>query len=740
MWSDTRYTAVYIRRLTCALTATTFLALLGPAVASADEPNADLDGDKVTENLESHLADLPDNGKVRLIVSLDAAATNARVQQLERAVGDLDVKQRFSVVDAVSLTATKDQVRELADQHVVDQVAQDLPVHSADDGDGDLFHSLNDTSQASFGVTEAQLDAPLLDGDADGDPDTYSSDDMVAAVLDTGIDSSHVDLDGGKVLDFVDCTTASTTCTPTTAFDNNGHGTHVSATIAGTGEGDSRYRGVAPGAALVGVKVLDSNGDGFTTDVVKGIQWVVDHQADYGIEAINLSLGTDECSDNLTADADAVNQAWDAGLAVMAAAGNNGPDNCTIGSPGSAKNVVTVGAMADLGALGFKQADFSSRGPTVDGRIKPDISAPGVAITSAAAGTVNGYVAMNGTSMATPFVTGVALLMKDADSAYTNDDIKDAIRSTAVDWGRGGNNTVAGSTGPDDDYGAGRLDAYGALARAETAAGTDPALLTSPPVEPRHTLRQGSLSGTGQVIEYTIDVADTNYPVAATMINVPTSCKAGDDPDFDMKLMAPGGATVATADSAQRQDELGYAPTSTGVYRLRVYSFRDCGDFFVDVSGGSVSAVGTANPDTPKTPNPPPTTPTTPVPPPTTGPVATAALVSAARVTARNARARLRKVGLRLLLKRRKLTFTGVSAARGKVELAVRMKVKGKKVMVAKATRSVSKAGKPRLTVLLTRAGRRLLAHRKSARLLLRAAVSDATRRRTADTVLRLRR
>jgi len=225
--------------------------------------------------------------------------------------------------------------------------------------------------------------------------------------------------------------------------------------------------------------------------------------------------------------------------------------------------------MADLGANGFKQADFSSRGPTADGRVKPDISAPGVGISSAAAGTVNGYVTMNGTSMATPFVTGVALLMEDADPTFINDDIKEAIRSTAVDWGLGDRNTVPGSTGPDIDYGAGRLDAYAALAQADPN-------LTSGPQVPNHSLREGSLPGSGSSLEYTVDVATTSFPIAATMINVPSSCvTGGSHPDFDLTLIAPNGTTAAFASSSQRQDELGFTPTTTGGSGFSIWRVGD---------------------------------------------------------------------------------------------------------------------------------------------------------------------
>ena len=163
--------------------------------------------------------------------------------------------------------------------------------------------------------------------------------------------------------------------------------------------------------------------------------------------------------------------------------------------------------MADLGVSGFKQAYFSSRGPTADGRVKPDVSGPGVSVTSARAGTTAGYIAFNGTSMATPFVVGVALLMRDRDPALTPTQIKSAVTSTAIDWARGGDNRTVGSIGPDVDYGAGRLDAYAALA----AVG---APLSAPPAVPEHVRFDGTLSGTGAVVDIPLAVTTTAYPVA----------------------------------------------------------------------------------------------------------------------------------------------------------------------------------------------------------------------------------
>jgi serine protease AprX len=711
---------VYVRALIPAFWATLALACLVPAPAFASSP-MDRDGNKITDHLDKRLEGMSDSGRVDVMVDLSVAASSEQVAALEQAVGKLDVKKRFSIVDTVALTATKGQLKRLAREGAVVRLDEDLPVRATSGP-----RALNDSAQGSFGVLEARLDAPLLDGDADGDPSTYSKDDLVAAVLDTGIDAAHADLDGGKVLGWADFVNGSAT-----PYDDEGHGTHVAGTIAGEGEGDPVLRGVAPGAGLVGIKVLDENAQGFTSDVVTGIEWVVDNKDLYGIEALNISLGAFDpdigCRDGSSPDSMAVNAAHAAGLVVSVAAGNDGPATCTVGSPGDAKDALTVGAMGDLGANGFFQADFSSRGPTADGRVKPDVSAPGVDIESALAGSGTGYTSMNGTSMAAPFVAGVALLMIDANSAVTNDDFKDAVRSTALDWGRGGDNRTAGSSGPDIDYGAGRLDAYAALA----AAG---APLSSPPSGPSHALREGRLASTGEALEYAVDVASLTHPIAATLIDLPSAC-GGPNPDFDLRLISPGGAIVALAQGAERQDELGYRPTATGVYRLQVRSFSGCGDFFVDVSGGEVSPQGSVLP--PDGPDPGTTTPPSQPspPPPSSGPapVATSALADAARINSRLAATALRRAGLRGLLRRRGVRIRGVMPSAGRLDLGVRVRVNRR--IVAKGVRQVDAAGRPRLVIRLTRSGRRILRRLGIARLTVRAAVSDAAtgRRRVSD-------
>lgn len=561
---------VWLPAMTVALLAVSTVSAAGPPSkepppeAASAKHKADQDGDKLFDDFEAHLASAAPGEKIDALIRLSLPATAARASELSREVPGVTPHRRFLVVNAVAARVTRAEALALTRVPWVLHVEESATVRA-----------FNASAQSSFGVTKARADVPSLDGNADGAA-SYSTNDLVAAVIDTGIDASHVELDGGKVIAFKDFVRGQTT-----PYDDNGHGTHVAGTIAG----DAASAGVAPGAAIVGVKVLDTNGNGTMENVTAAIDWVVQNKALYGIEAINLSLGSSGCADGTDVTSVAVNNAVAAGLVVVVAAGNDGPGTCTVGSPGAAANAITVGAMSDLGEGGFGLASFSSRGTTADGRIKPEVVAPGVRIRSAKAGTVNGYIDYSGTSMATPFVVGVALLMRDANPALTPAQVRDAIVNTAVDWGRSGDNRAAGARGVDIDYGYGRLDAYAAL----KAVG---APLTTGPPGPAHDLREATLTGAGTYVDYALAVADTTFPIAATLI-IPGIAGAGaSSPDFDLQLFDPSGTRVAAAETTSRQEQVQYLPTVSGTYTLRVNSFSGSGGFFVDISAG----LGTAPP------------------------------------------------------------------------------------------------------------------------------------------------
>jgi serine protease AprX len=587
---------VKLRLAVGALSLLTVLAVSGIAIATPSArtpvspvraPSADLDGDKVFDDLEARVRSSAPGERLSVLVQLKESLTEARFDAVEDAVGGVDLTRWLPLVHGFAATVTASQVRVLAAQPGVAQVELN-----------GVVRAYNDSAQLSFGVSKARSDDPELDGNI-GDATTYGAGDIVIAVIDSGIDAAHLELDDAKVIEFADCLnrTDPANCDTTVApSDLNGHGTHVAGTIAGDGEAASgQFRGVAPGAALVGVRVLDANGEGSFDGVIAGINWAVQNALTHGIEVLNLSLGADGC---FNADegmvSQAVNQAVTAGLHVLVAAGNAGPDLCTVGAPGVATSVVTVGAMADMGTRivpsnrwrpGFGLALFSSRGPTRDLQIKPDVVGPGVDIISANAGTGNGFVALQGTSMATPFVAGVAALMLDAEPDHTilPGELKSILRDTAIDWGNGGIFHVPGTTGPDVDYGAGRLDAYAAL------MDIDPNL-TAPPAPTPHAVIDGSLPATGTTNVYPLQAitVPSGTALSATLI-ITEFDPFLELPDFDICLIHPDGTTVLS-DSAftTRQEEVGAVPSSPGTYFLVVESFEGSGPFMVDVSGGTL--------------------------------------------------------------------------------------------------------------------------------------------------------
>ncbi|MEV0674917.1 S8 family serine peptidase [Actinosynnema sp. NPDC050436] len=251
---------------------------------------------------------------------------------------------------------------------------------------------------------------------------------VTVAVVDTGIDRAHPDLDGGKVV-----AEANFSADPDTT-DRNGHGTHVASTVAGTGEATPVVRkGVAPGASLLNAKALDKDGEGGADGVINALEWAVEQGAD----VVNMSLGglfPAEGPDPISLAVDSVSRS--SGALVVVAAGNLGEQGeRTITSPGYADEALTVGAVDREDEL----AEFSSQGPRRgDLAVKPDLTAPGVDIAAARAdGTARGpivddrYQRLSGTSMATPHVAGAAAILAQQHPGYTGTALKDALISTA---------------------------------------------------------------------------------------------------------------------------------------------------------------------------------------------------------------------------------------------------------------------------------------------------------------------
>jgi serine protease AprX len=253
------------------------------------------------------------------------------------------------------------------------------------------------------------------------------------AVLDTGI-YPHIDFEH-RITAFYDVIRKRRE-----PYDDNGHGTHISAIIGGSGEAsEGRYQGVAPGCHLISVKVLDSKGGGYASDVLTGLRWIREQKERLGIRIVNISVGSysrRNMSEN-SALVRGVDAAWDDGLVVVVAAGNNGPGRMTVTTPGISRKVITVGCSDDdkeVNVMGTRMVDYSGRGPTGACICKPEILAPGAAIISCCNEDCR-YSVKSGTSMSTPIVAGAIALLLEKYPDMTNRDVKLRLRERAVDLG-----------------------------------------------------------------------------------------------------------------------------------------------------------------------------------------------------------------------------------------------------------------------------------------------------------------
>jgi subtilisin family serine protease len=250
------------------------------------------------------------------------------------------------------------------------------------------------------------------------------------AILDTGIDPTHADFffpnGTSKILNATDFSDSGHT------YDGNGHGTHCASIAAGTGAASGgTYVGVAPNAMLLNAKVLGDGGSGLTSWAVSGVQWAVNQ----GASILSMSFGAGvSVTDGSDAMSQAVDWATSQGIVCCVAAGNYGPSAESITSPACAKTAITVGSCDSTKTI----ASTSSRGPTTDYRIKPEVIAPGVNIIAARANNTSlgtpinqYYTRLSGTSMAAPHVSGAVALIKQAHPSWTVQQIKSALVESA---------------------------------------------------------------------------------------------------------------------------------------------------------------------------------------------------------------------------------------------------------------------------------------------------------------------
>jgi subtilisin len=322
-----------------------------------------------------------------------------------------------------------------------DAMTLDLPAQAADalasradvryvEQDGTM-HALAQTTP--WGIDRTDAEVAHTNGETGAGADV--------AIIDTGIDSDHPDLQAnlGKGKAFVNCNTkggcrfgikpADNTCKKNWDDDND-HGTHC-AGIADAVDNSKGVVGVSTEATLHAVKVLDKCGSGSWSDVAAGIEYVGDQGWDVG----SMSLGGDSSS----TIRDACQYAYDKGVTLVAAAGNDGPCTDCVGYPAAYSTVIAVSSTNDTDGL----SDFSSQGPEIE------IAAPGTDIYSSVASN-GGYDTFSGTSMACPHVAGAAAQLRA--NGYSQSETRSQLKSTAENIGLS-----------DNESGAGLLDAAAAL-------------------------------------------------------------------------------------------------------------------------------------------------------------------------------------------------------------------------------------------------------------------------------------
>jgi serine protease AprX len=318
---------------------------------------------------------------------------------------------------------------------------------------------------------------------------------VTVAVLDTGID--NLPDFAGRLVGGVDLTGENNPYQ-----DSYGHGTFVAGLIAGDGaSSNGQYSGEAPGANLVSIKVAGADGATHLGTLISGLQWAVDHQSDYGIKVLNVSLGFQPSKSTVNNPLDqAVEAVWNSGIAVVASAGNAGPFNGTILSPGDDPLVITVGAVDDMATASItddEMNDFSSVGPTApDGWVKPDLVTSGRSVVSLAVPGSTIYDSYpsarlgpanfvgSGTSFSAAITSGAAALVLAGNAGLTPDQLKARLLG----------NTSPGPVGNPFVDGHGALNVYAAATSGPMNFSQSAAGLT--PVSPSTTV---SLSATRPV-------------------------------------------------------------------------------------------------------------------------------------------------------------------------------------------------------------------------------------------------
>jgi serine protease AprX len=441
---------VHRMRWMSALAASSFLALLMALVVAASQGRVSFpaltNGSAAASSgsvspLDPRIAALARTSpgrELQAIVQFKPTVSASRARADVAAAGGR-VFGQLHIIPALAVKLSAAQARVLAASGDVHAVSLNAEIRGSGllpgtGGIGQLTGSLQTTYDQTLNATQAWKSG-------------FTGQGVGVAVIDTGIAGDLPDFSNGSGGSRV-VETAITNPSATTAYDTYGHGTVVAGIIAGNGPG-GQYVGVAPNANLISIKASDETGTATVLNVIYGLQFAVDHQSDFNIRVVNLSLNEDTPQSYTVDPLDAAAEsAWMHGLAVVAAAGNRGTASDAVQyAPANDPYVITVGGVDENGTTSTGDdfiASWSSRGVTQDGFQKPDVYAPGAHIVAPLAPNsafaamcptciINGsYIKVSGTSMAAPMIAGAIADLLQKNPSWTPNQVKAALTSPGV--------------------------------------------------------------------------------------------------------------------------------------------------------------------------------------------------------------------------------------------------------------------------------------------------------------------
>jgi serine protease AprX len=414
------------------------LATQSAALLSSELPAAT---SKVSDRLERAIDGLSSDAIIEVIVETNGPSVTAAD---EARLAGFEVVWTYDIIDALSAKVA----------------VADLPRLAAQDWAAKVWDSRPMTTLMD--VSASDIDAPKAWNAG------FNGAGITVAVIDTGIETTDPAFAGA----IVSCVATIGGLTLPECDDTDGHGTHVAGSVASR---DATYRGIAWGAKLASIRVLHAAGAGTSADIVAGMNWVKNNRnlVNPPIRVATMSIGFLDpgCGDGRGPEAEAADALVAAGVSFTIAAGNAGHNSCTVDGASAAFNVVTVGAVNDQNTVDPADdtiADFSPGGPTKDGRLKPEISAPGENIWSVYLGPT--IRELDGTSMATPHVAGSIAVLLQKEPSLTPSQVKSRITSNAFAP------SAAGSV-PNNDWGYGIVNVCKMLGLTGCAQGAQPVVV-----------------------------------------------------------------------------------------------------------------------------------------------------------------------------------------------------------------------------------------------------------------------